>query len=742
MKPARTLAARERRSVGTALALCAGVGWLAGALVLLEWLAPRAAWPRGLACLALLIFAPLYTSLVAQRAQRHRRGAWILIPFLALLELLPAAFVPAPWAAGFPACLAILLQGHLLMGSARDSRAIGCALLGPLHVSIALQASASPLLLALLPVAVCVAVPALVLVHRRHAVRRLQRGLVASSREAGWRLSLSLPLALATCGVGLALFLLLATPPWERLGGASSRSNRAGAASPEARREERRRAGTGAAGDGASFSTDLRFGAGGVFPLGKAVVMRVRPSAGRVPGDKLLMRTHVLDVFDAQGARLSDPRVPALLRDEDDGRVDGWTIVGEQPAAAEQLLLQVQALARTLELSGEAWTVLAAPHPVAAVSLPEVRYDPDRVFVATGPVPDELSYRVVCELFDGSPANLRGRRARHPAPRFVALPPGPAAGAIAARARRLARGAGADFERVERVMAFLTSEFDYALENLGLAGPEAIARFLEVRRGYCTCFASAATLLLRSLDVSARLALGFSAHEWSEEEAAYLVRERDLHAWVEVFWEGVGWISYDPTPAAEREVAFAVVDGEIDPPARSWRERLREGVAIWADSGASEDLGRVLALVVEAPLALARERPLAGLAGALLLALALWRRARSGRTGAGRAAPPAALEAGPAALAGPLYERLTRALARHGWRRARAQTPRELARAVHSAEGARCAALPGIVEAFYRARFGERPLSADEERAVEAFVELLAQVEPPAPEPRWAELRA
>ncbi len=70
-----------------------------------------------------------------------------------------------------------------------------------------------------------------------------------------------------------------------------------------------------------------------------------------------------------------------------------------------------------------------------------------------------------------------------------------------------------------------------------------------------------------------------------------------------------------------------------------------------------------------------------------------------------------------------LYERLVRALAARGHRRARAETPREFARAVTLAEGRPFLPLRDVVELFYRARFGGTDLSKDEERFVEEFVQ-------------------
>lgn len=71
----------------------------------------------------------------------------------------------------------------------------------------------------------------------------------------------------------------------------------------------------------------------------------------------------------------------------------------------------------------------------------------------------------------------------------------------------------------------------------------------DSRRGYCNYYASAMTMLLRSVGVPARMAAGFSQGEWNEASGAYLVRERDAHTWVEVYFPGFGWVEFEPTAA-------------------------------------------------------------------------------------------------------------------------------------------------------------------------------------------------
>jgi hypothetical protein len=75
------------------------------------------------------------------------------------------------------------------------------------------------------------------------------------------------------------------------------------------------------------------------------------------------------------------------------------------------------------------------------------------------------------------------------------------------------------------------------------------------REGSCQHFAGAAALLLRLAGVPARVAVGF-APGVRDSHGAWVVRDRDAHAWVEVWYQGLGWVVFDPTPRATRAAGF------------------------------------------------------------------------------------------------------------------------------------------------------------------------------------------
>ncbi len=70
-----------------------------------------------------------------------------------------------------------------------------------------------------------------------------------------------------------------------------------------------------------------------------------------------------------------------------------------------------------------------------------------------------------------------------------------------------------------------------------------------VKRAYCTYYASAMVVMLRSQGIPARMVAGFAQGIWDAATGEYVVRERDAHTWVEVYFPGTGWIDFEPTAA-------------------------------------------------------------------------------------------------------------------------------------------------------------------------------------------------
>jgi transglutaminase-like putative cysteine protease len=78
--------------------------------------------------------------------------------------------------------------------------------------------------------------------------------------------------------------------------------------------------------------------------------------------------------------------------------------------------------------------------------------------------------------------------------------------------------------------------------------PPLVQFVTRTKRGYCQHFAGAMALMLRYLGVPSRVAAGFASGSYDDERKQWTVYDRDAHTWVEVWFNGYGWLPFDPTP--------------------------------------------------------------------------------------------------------------------------------------------------------------------------------------------------
>jgi len=118
---------------------------------------------------------------------------------------------------------------------------------------------------------------------------------------------------------------------------------------------------------------------------------------------------------------------------------------------------------------------------------------------------------------------------------------------VLALARRLAAGVHSSYDRAAAIQAFLGRGFSYDETPPRRAFPLA-AFLLRDRVGYCQQFSGAMTLLLRMDGIPARVAAGFLPGARDPSSGLFRVTARDAHSWVEVYFAGIGWVPFDPTP--------------------------------------------------------------------------------------------------------------------------------------------------------------------------------------------------
>ena len=116
-------------------------------------------------------------------------------------------------------------------------------------------------------------------------------------------------------------------------------------------------------------------------------------------------------------------------------------------------------------------------------------------------------------------------------------------------ARRLAAGAPTPYDAVQRIEVYLRSNFQYKQDVPNRTYPLPAFIFQD-RAGYCQQFSGAMALMLRMLGIPSRVAAGFAPGGREPDRSNYLIDDTDAHNWVEVFFPGIGWATFDPTPPA------------------------------------------------------------------------------------------------------------------------------------------------------------------------------------------------
>lgn len=109
------------------------------------------------------------------------------------------------------------------------------------------------------------------------------------------------------------------------------------------------------------------------------------------------------------------------------------------------------------------------------------------------------------------------------------------------------------YDKAKAIENYLQTEFGYSLE-MKAKGNEPLADFLfNVREGHCEYFATAMAIMLRTQGIATRIINGFQQGEYNETAGVYIVKQKDAHSWVEVYFPGEDvWVPFDPTPSAGR----------------------------------------------------------------------------------------------------------------------------------------------------------------------------------------------
>lgn len=277
--------------------------------------------------------------------------------------------------------------------------------------------------------------------------------------------------------------------------------------------------------------------------------------------------------------RVASPR-PLYLRvtplDVYDGDREEWTNTGirgirqDNPLPFEVPIEDAELVPVEITDVGMGGAVLIpAPYQVSAISTPAdtaVRYDRGLSTLTVEPghgLQTGHSYRLMAAVPTPDAATLRAidpRGAGSDVPPALVALPADVPVEVGAQARAIVEAAGARtaFDQALALQQELRS-WTYSLTPPQGHGRAAMTSFLATRTGYCEQFAGTMAVMLRTLGIPARVAVGFTPGTPVEPSidgaiTTYEVASSNSHAWVEVLFPGAGWIAFEPTPRADGNV--------------------------------------------------------------------------------------------------------------------------------------------------------------------------------------------
>lgn len=121
-------------------------------------------------------------------------------------------------------------------------------------------------------------------------------------------------------------------------------------------------------------------------------------------------------------------------------------------------------------------------------------------------------------------------------------------------ATELTTDADTRFDKAVVIEQWLEQNKVYSLEVTRPSGNIADAFIFEMDQGYCVYFATAMTVMLRTLGIPARFTVGYTTGQHVADNK-WVIRGFNSHTWVEVFFPEVGWVAFNPTPSEPRQTA-------------------------------------------------------------------------------------------------------------------------------------------------------------------------------------------
>jgi transglutaminase-like putative cysteine protease len=192
---------------------------------------------------------------------------------------------------------------------------------------------------------------------------------------------------------------------------------------------------------------------------------------------------------------------------------------------------------------------ISRPADLSYIPAASGRIDP-LMFTASPIIRAGTEYLVHSNLYDPTVFDLRQAGVNYPTwvtDHYLQLPADlpPEIGSLALE---ITAGLETPYDKATAVTTYLRENIAYKTTiEAAPAGRDMLSWFLfDVKSGFCNYYASAEVVMLRSIGIPARMVVGYAQGEY-EPPNQYTVRQRDSHAWPEVYFPGIGWVEFEPT---------------------------------------------------------------------------------------------------------------------------------------------------------------------------------------------------
>lgn len=294
---------------------------------------------------------------------------------------------------------------------------------------------------------------------------------------------------------------------------------------------------------GELFGTQLGLGVGN--PLAETIVFSVESPELDEKQPRYYWRGYVYDFYQNNRWYVTDSALNEF------SPVDTELIIpeaGEQTAASFIIKTQIQhsllyTATQPLWVSRPGWTRYATTEADEQDLL---------AWMADPTLKPGEQYQVMAALSNPSIQQLQNAGTDYPqwvTERYLQLPED-FSPRISDLANQITQGLETPYDKAATITKYLRREIVYTNPlPEPLPDEEDLLEWIlfDLKQGFCNYYASAEVLMLRSVGIPARMAVGFAEGVFDRETNVYTVRSLDAHAWPEVYFPGIGWIEFEPT---------------------------------------------------------------------------------------------------------------------------------------------------------------------------------------------------